>query len=167
MTGNDGLNDEDTYIICGQANLWKSPNASNELGLYLNRLLNNYRYHNASSAGIMINGRPSMDTQYINRLRNVGILVDDQDRVIQRPGSADKKKFKASYRKSQEAASAVSKKGTVGQSFVTAMAPASATSTTTTASGASTASNGHPAPCKASSSMKTPTAAAAYRIWSS
>ena len=34
----------DSYIIFAQANLWKSPNASNELGYYVDSLMRNYRY---------------------------------------------------------------------------------------------------------------------------
>ena len=99
--GNDPPEDDlaDTYIIFAQANTWKSPNASHELAYYVDNLMRNYKYNGKSSAGIMINRRPAMDDNYAERLKNVGILIDDHDNIVSRPDPGDAKKYRASYRK--------------------------------------------------------------------
>ena len=91
----------DSYIIFAQANLWKSPNASNELGYYVDSLMRNYRYDSPQNAGIVINRKPDMDDNYAQRLKNVGIIVDDYDNVLSRPSQEERKQYKATYKKAQ------------------------------------------------------------------
>ena len=111
------------YIYFAQANLWKSNNASNELGLFLNNVLKHYRYFDDNKAGLIINGRPGMNDNYKNRLKEVGIIVNDNGDVVSRPSPQDKQQFKAVNR------------GGPGQAFIRAMAqnpsqqPSPATST--------------------------------------
>ena len=99
------------YIYFAQANLWKSNNASNELGLFINKVLKYYRYFDDEKAGLVINGRPGMDENYKNRLKNVGILVDDNGDVVSRPDNQDRQQYRAANRQ-----------GGPGQAFIRAMA---------------------------------------------
>ena len=92
----------DPYILFSQCNLWRSPNAASELGLYLNKAMANYKYFSADSAGFFrSNYNEEEDNNYVARLSNVGIEVDRDGKVIKRPRKEDLKKFKASYKKAQ------------------------------------------------------------------
>ena len=93
--------EDKTYIIFAQANLWRSPNASNELGYYINKLMSCYKYDGPDQAGLIVNRMPEKDTNYINRLSNVGIRINDSDVVISRPSAVDREKYKVSYRREQ------------------------------------------------------------------
>ena len=93
--------EDKTYIIFAQANVWKSPNASNELGYYINKLMSCYKYDGPDQAGLMVNRMPEKDTNYINRLSNLGIRINDSEVVISRPSAADREKYRASYRREQ------------------------------------------------------------------
>ena len=93
--------EDKTYIIFAQANVWKSPNASNELGYYINKLMSCYKYDGPDQAGLIVNRMPESDTNYSKRLSNVGIRITDSDVVISRPSVADREQYRASYRRAQ------------------------------------------------------------------
>ena len=96
---------EETYVLFAQCNLWKSPNASTELGLYLNKAMSHYRYVDKDRAGFFLNKddpRDSQDENYKKRLRNVGVQMDDNDNVVSKPTEAERHKFKSTYKKAQE-----------------------------------------------------------------
>ena len=109
---------EDQFIYFKQANLWKSNNASHELGQFLNKVIKYYRYFDDSKAGIMIDNRPEMDRNYINRLKRIGILVNENDEILSRPSPEERHRFKARARP----AKAPRDKDLESQRFVTAMA---------------------------------------------
>ena len=112
-----GDESDNYYIYFAQANLWKSSNASHELGLYLNKVMKSYRYFSEEKAGIMIDGRPEMDDNYRNRLRDVGIIVNDEDEIISRPSRDEMGGLKANGENRRN-----SKRRKASQSFITAMA---------------------------------------------
>ena len=93
--------EDKSYIIFGQTNLWKSPNASNELGYYINKLMSHYKYDSCEKAGIILDGKPEQDTNYIERLKNIGIKINDNDKVVSRPPKHLQETFRASYKKDQ------------------------------------------------------------------
>ena len=74
--------EDNSYVIFAQANVWKSPNACNELGYYINKLMSCYKYDGPDQAGLVVNRMPEPDTNYRTRLGNVGIQINDSDRVI-------------------------------------------------------------------------------------
>ena len=84
--------DDNSYIIFAQANVWKSPNACHELGYYINKLMSCYKYDGPDQAGLVVNRRPEPDINYRTRLENVGIRINDSDRVISRPNTKDREK---------------------------------------------------------------------------
>ena len=106
---NKNSNSSKSYIYFGQANLMKSPNATSELGLWINSVMSNFKYQDSDRAGILINRKPEMDDLYIQRLKNVGVIVNDHDEVIKRPKREELYKYKASYRKKTEALSLLNK----------------------------------------------------------
>ena len=90
------------YILFAQCNLWKSPNASTELGMYLNKSLSHYRYVDKDRAGFYVDGNLQDDAEnYRQRLRNVGVTVNHLDEVIASPDEGQRRQFKASYKKEQ------------------------------------------------------------------
>ena len=93
--------EDNSYVIFAQANVWKSPNACNELGYYINKLMSCYKYDGPDQAGLVVNRMPEPDTNYRTRLGNVGIQINDSDRVISRPSVQDREKYKASYKRDQ------------------------------------------------------------------
>ena len=94
--------DENTYIYMFQCNLWKSNNASNELGLHLNQVMRQFTYKNQHEAGLYVSNRPVKEDNYKKRLESIGILTDGTDQVISRPNPREIKTFRSSYKKSQE-----------------------------------------------------------------
>ena len=97
----ESAGEENTYIYMFQCNLWKSNNASNELGLHLNQVMTQFTYKSQYEAGIVIKGKPNMTDGYKRRLKNVGIIVDDHDRITYKPNEVERRKYKASYKKAQ------------------------------------------------------------------
>ena len=106
----------------------KSPNATSELGLWINSVMSNFKYQDSDRAGILINRKPEMDDLYIQRLKNVWVIVNDHDEVIKRPKKEELYKYKASYRKKTEALSLLNKRG--GKSFNLAGVPNDSLNTT-------------------------------------
>ena len=90
----------DPYILFCQCNLWRSPNAASELGLYLNKSMAHYKYFSADSAGFFKTDNRSMeeDNNYRKRLKNIGIETNDNGDVLSRPTGNQQKKFRASYK---------------------------------------------------------------------
>ena len=120
---NKGGNSPSSFIYFKQVNLWKSANASNELGLYLNKVMKSYRYISDDEAGIMIDSRAGMDGLYKERLRRIGILVNDADEVVSRPSPEEQKKYKSSTTaRNRNLLAAEKKKRADSQTFFTAMA---------------------------------------------
>ena len=102
--------EDKNYIYFGQINLMKSPTATTELGIAINNVIKNFKYDNNNNAGIVINKKPFMDDKYIQRLKNVGVIVNDHDEVIKRPSPLQRKKYKASFRKQTQKLSSIHSK---------------------------------------------------------
>ena len=103
------MTEDKSYLYFGQANLHKSPTATAELALFINRVMKDFKYQDADRAGIFINGKPHFTDNYKARLKNLGIIVGENDEIIKRPSGADREKYKASYRKNTEKLSALNK----------------------------------------------------------
>ena len=93
----------DPYILFAQCNLWRSPNASTELGLYLNKAMSHYTYIDKDRAGFFLDysANERMEDNYLKRMENVGIQVGSDGSVLHRPSEEERQKYKASYRRSQ------------------------------------------------------------------
>ena len=99
-----GAMTQDPYVLFTQCNLWKSPNASTELGLYLNKAMTYYRYIDKDRAGFYLDSdgqKEAPDDRYKKRLANVGIQIDDNDNIVSKPSESERQGFKASHKKGQ------------------------------------------------------------------
>ena len=81
----------DPYVFFCQCNLWRSPNAASKLGLYLNKVMAHFKYFNSDSAGFFANDRPEPDENYRKRLRNVGIITNEEGEVTRKPTPEERK----------------------------------------------------------------------------
>ena len=92
---------QDTYLYFVQCNLMKSNNASNELGIHLNRVMTKFKYKNQDEAYFINNHERRDIDNYKLRMQGIGCEINDHDEVISRPKAKDKHLYKASYKKMQ------------------------------------------------------------------
>ena len=107
---------DQSYIHFSHCNLWQSPNAAAELGLYLNKSMNHYRYIDKDRAGFFLDNdlRDTQDENYKARMGNVGIRLDQDGNIAERPSEEERIKYKASYKKAQAKLGQQNKDNNVG-----------------------------------------------------
>ena len=93
---------QDTYLYFVQCNLMKSNNASNELGIHLNRVMTKFKYKNQDEAYFINNHERRDIDNYKLRMQGIGCEINDHDEVISRPKAKDKHLYKASYKKCKQ-----------------------------------------------------------------